>query len=87
MSQTVSDFVVERLASWGIKRIYGYGEDDAGGPFMQTGKGRCWPLLTGERAHYEIAAGHFDRAGQLFKAIFPTCWFGDSTGPSSAKST
>jgi glucoamylase len=35
----------------------GYGERPDGGPFQGWGKGRIWPLLTGERAHYELAAG------------------------------
>jgi glucoamylase len=35
----------------------GYGQKDDGGPFDGTGTGRCWPLLTGERGHYELAAG------------------------------
>jgi glucoamylase len=35
----------------------GYGQDD-GGPFTQHGVGRVWPLLTGERGHYELAAGN-----------------------------
>jgi glucoamylase len=43
----------------------GYGEHDDGSPFDGTGVGRPWPLLTGERAHYEIAAGHFDIADAL----------------------
>jgi len=36
----------------------GYGERSDGGPFLGSGKGRAWPLLSGERAHYELAAGH-----------------------------
>ena len=36
----------------------GYGEQKGGGPFLHYGQGRAWPLLTGERAHYELAAGH-----------------------------
>jgi glucoamylase len=36
----------------------GYGQRADGGPYMGTGQGRVWPLLTGERAHYELAAGH-----------------------------
>jgi glucoamylase len=36
----------------------GYGQKDDGGAFDGTGTGRCWPLLTGERGHYELAAGH-----------------------------
>ena len=35
----------------------GYGEHEDGAPFDGTGIGRGWPLLTGERAHYELAAG------------------------------
>lgn len=36
----------------------GYGEHEDGTPFDGTGKGRAWPLLTGERGHYELAAQH-----------------------------
>lgn len=36
----------------------GYGQREDGGPFVGWGKGRAWPLLTGERGHYELAAGH-----------------------------
>lgn len=36
----------------------GYGQRKDGGPFLGWGQGRAWPLLTGERAHYEFAAGH-----------------------------
>ena len=35
----------------------GYGTHPDGGPFEGWGQGRAWPLLTGERAHYEFAAG------------------------------
>jgi len=35
----------------------GYGDRPDGGPFQGWGQGRVWPLLTGERAHYELAAG------------------------------
>jgi len=43
----------------------GYGEHDDGSPFDGTGIGRPWPLLTGERAHYELAAGRFAEAEAL----------------------
>jgi glucoamylase len=36
----------------------GYGQRADGGPFLGFGRGRAWPLLTGERGHYELAAGH-----------------------------
>ncbi len=35
----------------------GYGQCDDGAPFLNYGRGRPWPLLTGERGHYELAAG------------------------------
>jgi glucoamylase len=48
----------------------GYGQRDDGGPFIGWGTGRAWPLLTGERAHYEFAAGRdvglFVRAMERF---------------------
>ena len=34
-----------------------YGQRPDGGPFEGWGQGRAWPLLTGERGHYELAAG------------------------------
>jgi glucoamylase len=36
----------------------GYGQRADGGPFQGSGQGRVWPLLSGERAHYELAAGN-----------------------------
>ena len=35
----------------------GYGQRKDGGPYIGYGQGRAWPILTGERAHYELAAG------------------------------
>ena len=35
----------------------GYGQKKDGGNYEGWGQGRCWPLLGGERAHYELAAG------------------------------
>jgi glucoamylase len=35
----------------------GYGQKDDGSAYDGTGVGRCWPILTGERGHYELAAG------------------------------
>ena len=35
----------------------GYGEHRDGRPFDGAGLGRGWPLLTGERGHYALAAG------------------------------
>ncbi len=35
----------------------GYGEKAGGAPYDGTGRGRLWPLLTGERGEYALAAG------------------------------
>lgn len=35
----------------------GYGQREDGSAFEGWGKGRAWPLLTGERGHYELSAG------------------------------
>src|SRR4029078_10542962 len=34
----------------------GYGQRNDGSAFQDWGTGRAWPLLTGERAHYALAA-------------------------------
>ena len=51
----------------------GYGQRPDGGPFEGWGQGRVWPLLTGERAHYELAAGN--DISQLIKTYekFASC--------------
>jgi glucoamylase len=47
----------------------GYGEHADGAPFDGAGIGRLWPLLTGERAHYELAAGRPEEAERLLAAL------------------
>jgi glucoamylase len=42
---------------WRRYNYDGYGQKADGSAFDGTGTGRCWPLLTGERGHYELAAG------------------------------
>jgi glucoamylase len=46
-----------------------YGEHPDGEPYNGRGVGRAWPLLTGERAHYELAAGRLDEAQRLARAM------------------
>jgi glucoamylase len=53
----------------------GYGQREDGGPFVGWGKGRAWPLLAGERGHYELAAGHDTKS--LLRAMEGFC---SSTG-------
>jgi glucoamylase len=47
----------------------GYGEHADGAPFDGTGQGRPWPLLAGERAHYELAAGRKAEAEKLLATL------------------
>jgi glucoamylase len=47
----------------------GYGEHEDGSPFDGVGVGRPWPLLTGERAHYELAAGREAVAVRLLHTL------------------
>jgi len=42
---------------WHRYNADGYGEHDDGTGFDGTGRGRGWPLLTGERGHYALCAG------------------------------
>lgn len=43
--------------SWRRYNHDGYGQKPNGDAFDGTGEGRSWPILTGERGHYELAAG------------------------------
>ena len=54
---------------WHRYNLDGYGEHEDGSSFDGTGVGRGWPLLAGERAHYEIALGNLEVAVQLQHAI------------------
>jgi glucoamylase len=47
----------------------GYGEHEDGSPFDGTGIGRAWPLIAGERAHYELAAGRRTEAERLLRVM------------------
>ena len=44
--------------SWRRYNFDGYGQKVDGSAFDGTGFGGPWPLLTGERGHYELAAGN-----------------------------
>jgi glucoamylase len=46
-----------RGTTWRRYNHDGYGEQKDGGAFGPYGQGRAWPLLAGERGHYELAAG------------------------------
>ncbi len=55
--------------AWRRYNADGYGEHEDGSPFDGTGIGRAWPLLSGERGHYELAAGRIEKAFALLKAM------------------
>jgi glucoamylase len=47
----------EQGPCWRRYQFDGYGSHVNGTAFDGSGYGGCWPLLTGERGHYELAAG------------------------------
>ncbi len=55
--------------AWYRYNCDGYGEHEDGSPFDGTGVGRPWPLLAGERAHYELAAGRAASAEALLSVM------------------
>jgi glucoamylase len=55
--------------AWYRYNCDGYGEHEDGSPFDGTGIGRPWPLLAGERAHYELAAGRAASAEVLLGVL------------------
>ena len=55
--------------SWYRYNGDGYGEHPDGRPYDGTGQGRLWPLLTGERGHFELAAGRESEARALLCAM------------------
>ncbi|MGB6220049.1 glycoside hydrolase family 15 protein [Haloferula sp.] len=61
-SLAVIDHVIKRELpqgpGWRRYNFDGYGQKDDGSAYDGTGVGRCWPILTGERGHYELAAGN-----------------------------
>jgi glucoamylase len=60
-SVAVLDAILKRQLpqgpSWRRYNYDGYGQKPDGSAYDGTGEGRSWPILTGERGHYEIAAG------------------------------
>ena len=54
---------------WHRYTMDGYGETSDGGPFNHIGIGRGWPLLAGERAHFELARRNPAEAQRLLDVI------------------
>ncbi|MGA3004595.1 MAG: glycoside hydrolase family 15 protein [Acetobacteraceae bacterium] len=55
--------------SWHRYNGDGYGEQADGSPYQGAGIGRAWPLLTGERGHYELAAGRDAETQVMLRAM------------------
>lgn len=47
----------------------GYGETSSGGDFTSSGVGNAWPVLSGERGEYDIAAGNLSGAKSLLATM------------------
>jgi glucoamylase len=60
---------IDAILGWRRYVDDGYGETDDGAPWSLggAGRGRCWPLLTGEVAHHRLAIG--DYVGDLVAAM------------------
>ena len=61
----------ERGPAWHRYNGDQFGEHDDGRPFSgkDKGRGRAWPLLIGERAHYELLRGDVERAKELCRVM------------------
>lgn len=55
--------------SWHRYNGDGYGEQANGAAFNGTGIGRAWPLLSGERGHYELANNNINAADELLHNV------------------
>jgi glucoamylase len=58
-------FETDKGPLWHRYNDDGYGEHRDGTAFDGTGVGRAWPLLAGERGHYELTAGNVEEARRL----------------------
>jgi pyruvate dehydrogenase (quinone) len=55
MSQTVADYLLERLRDWGVERVFGYAGDGINGIVAAFGHADNQPVFTQAR-HEEMAA-------------------------------
>src|ERR1700679_1934100 len=68
MSQTVGDFIVERLHAWGVRRIYGYPGDGINGVFgaLNRAKGKIeFVQCRHEEMAAFMASAHAKFTGEL----------------------
>ena len=70
--KVIDDMLLTQTRSGPVWHRYnhdGYGEHPDGSAFDGTGIGRGWPLLVGERGHYEIASGNLEEAQRLLSTM------------------
>src|ERR1700753_1949207 len=71
MSRTVGDFVVERLAAWGVRRIFGYPGDGINGVFGALQ--RAQDKITFIQARHEEMAAFMASAHAKFTGELGVC--------------
>jgi glucoamylase len=54
---------------WHRYNFDGYGETSSGGDFTGAGVGNPWPVLTGERGEYDVAAGNLSGAQSMLATM------------------
>lgn len=54
---------------WHRYNFDGYGETSSGGDYTGSGIGNAWPVLTGERGEYDVAAGNLSGAQSLLQTM------------------
>ena len=54
---------------WHRYNFDGYGETASGGDYTGAGVGNPWPVLSGERGEYDVAAGNLTGAQSLLKTM------------------
>lgn len=54
---------------WHRYNFDGYGETSAGGDYTGAGVGQPWPVLTGERGEYDVAAGNLAAAQSMLSTM------------------
>ena len=54
---------------WHRYNFDGYGETSSGGDYTGSGTGNPWPVLTGERGEYDVAAGNLSEAQSLLATM------------------
>jgi glucoamylase len=62
---------------WHRYNFDGYGETASGGDYTGAGVGNPWPVLTGERGEYDVAAGSLAAAQSMLATMAGTANAGD----------